>query len=200
MCAGPEMNLKPIVLSLLLFASQISFGRQQATGDTIVLPQKISRFISKGYSLIDTAMGDLNLDRYKDVILVLKTNGEDTAVDATEFKRPLLLLLGHADGTFTLAARNDNVISCRQCGGLFGDPYTGIEVKKGTFIVHHFGGSNERWSNDITFKYSQKDKTWLLYEIVDKGWSVFHLDKVETTIQTKKDFGVVTFDRFIHDE
>lgn len=153
-----------------------------------------------GYALIDTAMGDLNLDKYPDIILILKTIGEDTALVATEYKRPLLLLLGRADKTFTLAARNDNIVYCYQCGGMFGDPYAGVEIKKGLFTIHHFGGSNDRWSNDISFKYSPTNKTWYLNKIVDKGWSVFHLDKVETSMQTKKNFGVVSFEKYNADE
>ena len=169
-------------------------------GDTIILPQKISKFIPSGYALLDTAIGDLNLDKYRDIILVLKTIGEDTALDATEFKRSLLLLLGHADKTFTLAARNDNIVYCFQCGGIFGDPYDGIEIRKGIFTVRNFGGSNDRWSNDITFKYSPADKTWYLYKIVDKSWNVFHLDKIETSVQTKKSFGIVSFKKYNPDE
>lgn len=189
-----------IILLPLFLCCQISFGIQQSIGDTIILPQKISKFIPMGYALIDTAMGDLNFDKYRDIILVLKTLGEDTALDATEYKRPLLLLLGHADKTFTLSARNDNVVYCYQCGGVFGDPYNGVGIKNGLFTIHHFGGSNDRWSNDITFKYSPTDKIWYLHKIVDKGWSVFHLDKIATRIQTKKDFGVVRFDKYNPDE
>jgi hypothetical protein len=189
-----------IILLPFILGCQVSFAGRRLMGDTIILPQKIAKFIPSGYALIDTAMGDLNLDKYGDIILVLKTIGEDTALDATEFKRPLLLLLGRADKTFALVARNDNVAYCYQCGGVFGDPYDGVEIKKGIFTVHHFGGSNDRWSNDITFKYSPADKIWYLYKIVDKGWSVFHLDKVETSVQTKKDFGIVRFDKYNPDE
>jgi hypothetical protein len=191
---------RSIILLLTFFFCQFSFGRQQSIGDTIILPQKISNFIPTGYALIDTAMGDLNLDKYGDMILVLKTIGEDTAMDATEYKRPLLLLLGHADKTFTLAARSDNVVYCYQCGGVFGDPYSGVEIKKGLLTVHHFGGSNDRWSNDITFKYSPTDKTWYLYKIVDKGWNVFSMDKVETRVQTKRNFAIVSFEKYNPDE
>jgi hypothetical protein len=185
-----------ITLFLFLFSCQLSFAKQQPTGDTIILPQKISKFIPEGFTLIDTAMGDLNLDKYGDIILVLKTIGEDTALDATEYKRPLLLLLGNADHTFTLAARNDDVVYCYRCGGMFGDPYDGVRIRKGVFTVNHFGGSNERWSNAITFKYSPTDKTWYLYRIVDEGWSVFHLNKIESSAKTKKDFGVVSFKNY----
>jgi hypothetical protein len=196
----PMLKQSFIIIFLFFLCCQVSFAGQRPTDDTIILPQKIAKFIPSGYALIDTAMGDLNLDKYRDIIIVLKTVGEDTALDATEFKRPLLLLLGHADKTFTLAARNDNVVYCYQCGGMFGDPYDGVEIKKGIFTVHHFGGSNNRWSNDIIFKYLSTDMTWYLYKIVDKNWSVFHLDKVETNVQTKKIFGVVRFDKYNPEE
>ena len=181
---------------LFFFVCQVSYASQKPVTDTIILPQKILKFIPKGYALIDTAMGDLNLDKLQDIILVLKTIGEDTALDATEYKRPLLLLLGHADKTYALASRNDNVVYCHQCGGAFGEPYTGVEIKNGLFTVNHFGGTNDRWSNEIIFKYSKADKNWYLFKIVDKGWNVFHLDDVGTIIKTKKDFGIVSFKKY----
>lgn len=192
-----RMLKQPLIILLAsFFVCQVSFARQKSVRDTIILPEKILKFIPKGYALIDTAMGDLNLDNFQDIILVLKTIGEDTALDATEYKRPLLLLLGGADKTFTLAARNDNVVYCYQCGGAFGDPYDGVTIKKGLFAVYHFGGTNDRWSNEITFKYSKANGEWYLLKIVDKGWNVFNLDKVDSTVKTKKDFGIVPFEKY----
>jgi hypothetical protein len=184
------------VLLLLFCVYPVLYAGQRPVKDTVILPQKILKFIPKGYALLDTAMGDLNLDKLQDVILVLKTIGEDTASDATEYKRPLLLLLGRADRTYTLASRNDNVVYCHQCGGAFGEPYTGVEIKHGLFTVNHFGGTNNRWSNEITFKYSKAGKNWYLLKIVDKGWNVFHLDDVGTIVKTKKDFGIVSFKKY----
>lgn len=200
LCATSQPFMFRLTVILICFSFSISKVSFAGTArDTIIIPKNISKFIPSDYGLLDTATGDLNSDSYKDWILVLKTIGEDTAFDATEYKRPLLILIGQANNTFTLAARNDNVVYCYQCGGMFGDAYNGLEIKKGIFIVHHFGGSNERWSNDITFKYSKSDKSWYLLKIVDKGWSVFHLDKVETTIRTKTDFGSVKFDKYTDD-
>ncbi len=181
---------------VFFFVYQDSHARQRPITDTIILPQKILKFIPKGYALIDTAMGDLNLDKFPDIILVLKTIGEDTAFDATEYKRPLLLLLGRTDKTYTLTSRNDNVVYCNQCCGAFGDPFIGVEIKNGLFTVNHFGGTNDRWSNEITFKYSKTGKNWYLFKIVDKGWNVFHPDDVGTIIKTKKDFGIVSFKKY----
>jgi hypothetical protein len=185
-----------LILLLLFFVCQHSYARQRPTTDTIILSQKILKFIPKGYALIDTAMGDLNLDKLQDIILVLKTIGEDTALDATEYKRPLILLLSRADKTYSLASRNDNVVYCYQCGGAFGDPYNGVEIKKGLFTINHFGGTNDRWSNEITFKYSKADNNWYLLKVVDKGWNVFHLDNIDSIVKTKKDFGIVPFKKY----
>jgi len=186
---------KTLLIAILISFCTGKLNAQNIGDNEITLPNQLLKFIPKGYALLDTAMGDLNLDKFQDIILVLKTLGEDTVLDASEYKRPLLLLLGHADKKFTLAARNDNVVYCYQCGGVFGDPYAGTEIKNGTFTINHFGGSNDRWSNDISFKYSKSDNTWYLLKIVDKGWSVFHLDKVDTSIKTKKDFGIVSFEK-----
>jgi hypothetical protein len=187
------------VLLLFFWVCQISYSRQRAVKHTLILPQKILKFIPKGYALIDTSMGELNNDMLQDIILVLKRNGEDTAFDATEYKRPLLLLLGNADKTYTLASRNDDVVYCSKCGGAFGEPYSGVEIKNGLFTINHFGGTNDRWSNEITFKYSKANKNWYLYKIVNKGWNVFHLDDVGIIIKTKKDFGIISFKEYSSD-
>lgn len=190
--------IKQSVSIFLLFfcVCQVTHARQEPVKDTLILPQKILKFIPKGYALIDTALGDINLDKLPDIILVLKTIGEDTAFDATEYKRPLLLLLSSADRTYILASRNDNVIYCYRCGGAFCDPYNGVKIKKGFFTVNHFGGTNDRWSNEVIFKYSKKNNNWYLLKVVDKGWNVFRLDNIDSIVKTKKDFGVVSFKKY----
>jgi hypothetical protein len=120
---------------LFLFASGALFGQNKT----------IQNFIPAGYVLLDSASGDLNRDSYRDLVLVLKKNREEDSVDVP---RPLLLLLGSAAG-YSLAGRNDNVVLCYSCGGVFGDPYQGITIKNGYFSIEHYGGSNWRWTRVI---------------------------------------------------
>jgi hypothetical protein len=164
----------------------------------IALSPDISAFIPAGFSIMDTARGDLNLDGLNDLILVLKQNNEAELADSLEnpVNRPLILLLGKADNTFEQARRNDQVVYCLNCGGIWGDPYNGITIKNGYFSVEHYGGSNWRWTRIITFKYSAKDKEWYLHK---DGGDTYHTsdpDKVETKVQTTKDFGIVKFAAF----
>ncbi len=73
--------------------------------------------------------------------------------------RPLLILIGNSYGNLKkVAHNNNNTVLCHNCGGIFSDPFEGITIKNGYFSVEHYGGSNWRWTEIITYKYL-KDKT-----------------------------------------
>ena len=178
--------------------ADLTIKRQAYNEDIKNLPASLSGFIPEGYTALDTASGDLNLDQYPDMILVLKKNGEDTTSDVTEHpeKRPLLILTGQADNTYTLSARNDNTVYCIDCGGMLGDPFMDIVIKNGYFSIEHYGGSSWQWTRIITFKYSSADNHWYLYK---DGGTSFHSSEPEketTKVRTTKDFGKVPFEKF----
>ncbi|MBC9912745.1 hypothetical protein [Chitinophaga varians] len=156
-------------------------------------PTSLKAFIPKGYEILDTTTGDLNRDAWPDMVMVLRKKGEDSTSDVVEHpeKRPLLVLLGQPDHSYKLAARNDNVVYCVDCGGMMGDPFQGVTIKQGYFSVEHYGGSAWRWTRIITFKYAPEDKNWYLYK---DGGDSFHAsmpDSVTTKVRTVKDFGKV---------
>jgi len=155
-------------------------------------------FIPKGYSILDTATGDLNRDPYPDMIMVLKKGGEDTSSDVTEHpeKRPLLILITQPDGHLKLAAKSDNAVYCIDCGGMMGDPFTQIVIKNGYFSVEHYGGSSWRWSRTTTFHYSSADSCWYLHKDVSESFNASQPEKIDRKISTPKNFGKVPFDKF----
>ena len=159
--------------------------------------QTLASYIPKDYSILDSAQGDLNGDGYKDWVLILKSKYEEFNTDTT---RPLLLLLGTKRGVYTLFAKNDSVVLCKGCGGVFGDPYEGITVKKGYFEIHHYGGSNWRWTRNISFKYNSITKGFLLHR--DSGISYHTSDpnKSKTTIINKKDFDKLPFSKYSYEK
>lgn len=166
--------------------------------DIKVLPPALASFVPEGYTALDTTSGDLNLDAYPDMTLVLKKNGEETTSDVVEHpeRRPLLLLLGQPGGTYQLAARNDNAVYCIDCGGMMGDPFMDVAIKKGYFSVEHYGGSGWRWTRTITFKYSPADSTWYLHKDGGDSFHAAEPEKVQTTVRTTKDFGRVPFEKY----
>ncbi|MGZ3839088.1 MAG: hypothetical protein ACXVMS_13950 [Flavisolibacter sp.] len=162
------------------------------------IPPSLAQFVPEGYTAIDTTSGDLNLDAHSDMIIVLKKNGEDTTSNVVEHpeKRPLLILIGQANNIYRLAARNDNAVNCIDCGGMMGDPFMQVVIKKGYFSIEHYGGSGWRWSRTITFKYSPADNYWYLHKDVSGSFHVAEPEKVTTKVKTKKYFGKVPFNKF----
>lgn len=176
-------------------------GDTMPPGTTQGMPSSgagMAAFVLPNYSILDTASGDLDGDPYPDKLLLLKKKGEDTSSDVTEHpeKRPLLVLAGQQDGTYKLAARNDNAVLCVDCGGVMGDPYMRLVIKGGYFSVELAGGSSWRWTRTVTFRYASGEHNWFLYK---DGRGSFHAsepDKIETRLYTVKDFGKVSFEQF----
>lgn len=155
-------------------------------------------FIPKNYALLDSASGNLNLDEYKDYVLVLNKIDEEKTSDVIEHpeKRPLLILIGQKDGSFKRVKENNNSVYCVDCGGIMGDPFAGLSIQKGSFTISHYAGSAWRWTKDITYNYSEKEKDWFLEEIGSSSFHTSDPEKVEEKVLTKKDFGKVKFQNY----
>lgn len=166
------------------------------TAPTINSSKDLHSFVPNEFSILNKTRGDLNKDSLKDVILVLNYEDETKYCDVNDsvINRPLLILTQNEDGTYTKRARNDNTVYCYCCGGIMGDPFTGITIKDGYFSVEHYGGSNWRWERIVTYKYDPSTDDWLLHK---DGRTSFHssvdYSEKEVDIKTKEDFGIVKF-------
>lgn len=185
-----------LLISLLLCAVLSNAQNRNRFLDPIDnLPQEISKFVPEGYVAIDTVSGDLNRDAIPDLILVAASPDEEE-IDTADFYRPLIILTGNKDGTYTQAGRNDKVVYGIADGGMMGDPFMGVVIKEGCFTVQHYGGSAWRWENDITFLYSEAKKGWLLHKEEDASFHAPDAENREETIRTVKDFGVIPFEEY----
>lgn len=162
------------------------------------LPAAIRRALPAGYVVLDAAKGDLNRDALPDWVVVLHKADEKKTSDVIDHptKRPLLLFVGGAGGTFTLAGRTDNAVYCVDCGGMMGDPFMGLAVKKGYFTVEHYGGSAWRWTRYVTFRYDAATRSWLLHRDDHESFHALDQGHGTTTATTTKDFGRVPLQKF----
>ena len=184
-----------LALTQLATANPNSSAHQD---DEVKVPAALKKYIPAGFEALNVTKGDLNRDAYPDFILVLKKKGEEKTSDVIDHpeKRPLLIFLGQADQSFKLAAKSNNSVYCVDCGGMMGDPFTGISIKNGYFSVEHYGGSGHRWTRIVTFKYSPADKNWYLFK---DGGDRFHAtapEEVKTEVKTVKNFGKIPFQKF----
>lgn len=158
------LNFLPLLLALLA-APAPTAPATPAAGATP------ASFIPAGYQQLgkELATGDLNGDGRPDVVLALGAVAEDsTEVGGDELPPRLLLVLWRTASGYQLAARSEQALLCKTCGGAYGDPYAGLEIKKGILLVHHYGGSSWRWTIDSRFRY-QQGGFFLIGETVSDG-------------------------------
>jgi hypothetical protein len=174
---------------LLCAASAVSAARQ----NELQIPTEVQPFVEKGTKAIALEAADLNGDGRKDFVLVLER--ENPSKDENDFpvkQRPLLILVRGEDGRLAEAKRNERVVMCSQCGGVFGDPFEGVIAARNTFTVHFYGGSSWRWAYSYKFNYSRVDKTWQLVRAQELSYHSYDPDKMKTLVFTPpKDFGKI---------
>jgi hypothetical protein len=149
------------------------------------VPAEVAPFVESGTKAIALEKADLNGDGRGDFILVLEKENPDKDEDGFPVnQRPLLILLRGADGKLSSAKRNERIIMCSKCGGVFGDPFDGVLAGRNSFSVEHYGGSNWRWKYSYKFNYSRIDKTWQLVRVEALHYHTSDPDQVETKIYT----------------
>jgi len=205
----------PILLLLLTFSFNVSFSQQKTIvekHDTFnkkinISNEKLKSFIPKGYEAIAEKKGNLNLDKTEDCILVIRKTTEETTSNMDEGKpdkRIVLLLLGQKDGSYKLAYKNQNVADCIDCGGVFGDPFSGISIKNGYFSIEHKIAGGHHWEQIITFKFNKTKNNWYLYKdhFINYVLNTSNDPNAEALIadvdklKTVKDFGEISFQNF----
>jgi hypothetical protein len=175
-----------IILTFSLFGLT-SFGQYK----------NLEEFIPTDFTILDSSSGDINKDGINDLVLILKNKYENFNTDTT---RPLLLLQGNKFGKFKLITRNDSVVLCMGCGGVFGDPYQGISIKNGFFSIEHYGGSGWRWTRIITFKFDIKKQCFYLHRDAGQSWHTSDPNKTTENLFNKNDFGKISFDKYSYNK
>ena len=131
-----------LAICLGLFVAPMTIVAQETD---LKVPAEVTPFVASGTKAIALEKSDLNGDGREDFILVLEK--EKPARDADDFpvgQRPFLILLRGADGNLTVAKRNERIIMCSQCGGVFGDPFQSLTIERGAIVISHYGGSRDR--------------------------------------------------------
>ena len=166
--------MRTLILLLALFAAPAA-AQEFDCRATSSLPAAVQPFVERGSCAIALERGDLDRDGRSDYILVLErpsSNPDDGRL------RSLLVLT--ASGR--LSARADGVVLCSRCGGVWGDPLEGVDVRPGQFTVNHYAGSAWRWRLDFTFAYSRRDRAWQLVRINEVG---YHTSDPEGTMKRR---------------
>ncbi|MEN9347999.1 MAG: hypothetical protein RLZZ77_1510 [Bacteroidota bacterium] len=186
----------------ILCLSGLLFSSKQLVASTLPTTQ-IEAFIPQGYALLDSVSGDLNGDWRKDWVIVLKKSNEDSlAAIGIETTRPVIVLYSDVNSQLYQVHRADNLVYCLGCGGIWGDPYSGIELVPHGFKIYHYGGSNWRWTRNLTFFrsgnefYLEEDASTSFKLIGEKNDELIYDTDFTSTVRTAQDFGKVRMEDF----
>ena len=108
----------------------------------------------EGFKIIACSEGDLNGDGLPDKAVVLEEGAEDKESLNLEnpARRYIAVLLRLPEGGFKCAYSSAGLILDSQSGGVFGNPFSGLEIKNGELTISHYGGASFRWAYDMTFR------------------------------------------------
>lgn len=192
--------LIPIVL---LFCCSCSVSEANSPNDStaidstkppvIVFHPTFERFIVKGCVPVDSCFGYLNNDTITDAAVLLC----DTTVGLGDpAQRPLIVMLG-GKGIYTSSVRNDSVVLKEDEGGIFGDPFAGMEIENGELRISHYGGSAWRWSRVAVFAYDTLSKQLVLHSDVAESFNINEPNKPhETEKRNVGVYGKLSFDEY----
>lgn len=155
------------------------------------LPAPLAKFAA-GSEVLAVERGDLDGDGTIDAIVVTERE-----IAENEHPRTLSVFLLDDAGNWTRAAKSDKAVLAREDGGMLGDPFQGVSIEKRRFTISHYGGSSWRWSNDVTFAWSRRDRTWQLVEVDSRSFHASDPATEERKRETPpRDFGKIGIEEF----
>lgn len=175
------MYNKKIIVILLIFLVFFYNSNDVAAAnitdkpeDTIIKSsgKSLKDFIPKDWKLISKVQGDLNKDKLKDIAAVIEYSGEYNASDEEEMSgkpRILFIIFKTKDGTYKLSVQSATIIMREGMGGVFGDPFDGMEYSRGSIVISFYGGSSWRWGYTYRFRY--RNKGWYLIGETDETYN-----------------------------
>ena len=139
--------------------------------------------------VIATTQGDLDGDGIAEYVEVRNTNTQ--ASDGMGLKRELWVYKIQ-QGKKTLWQHSSTAIYPSQGGGMMGDPFGEISIKKGSLFVSHSGGSSWKWGHTDQYRYPPFPFSFLFshypaFRICDY-WETVDANLSTGNIHYRKDF------------
>ena len=72
--------------------------------------------------------GNLDKNRWVDLVVVLQNETLPKENEFTGVPRRLVILKGKFFNRYKLLSQSDSALLCRECGGLFGDPFDSVAI------------------------------------------------------------------------
>lgn len=184
--------LLPIVaFSGLGFSSALA--QQGQTENNAALPAEAEPFVEAGKKAAAFAKADLNGDGTLDYVIILD---EDVCREDDYYKtlkRTTVVVVRDHHGKLSRAARNEEVVFCRNCPDGYEDGFADIVARENGFTIWNTVGKDDRTVFKYSFVYSRPARTWRLERFEKSDYNI-STNRVRTKVfNTPRDFAPINF-------
>jgi len=155
-----------IVLIFLLFTFNL-FGQVRPT--------------PSNYSVVESVTGDLDKDGVDELVVVYNTNAEKE----NEGVERELIIYKLDNNKWSQWKKSRQALYGSRDGGMMGDPFGGIEIKKGILLISHCGGSSWKWGHTDKYRF-QDGEFYLIGYTSNAGKLCEYWKTVDFNISTGK--------------
>lgn len=146
----------------------------------------------ENYQFLDSTIGDLDNDGVEELVVGYNTKEINDSNLFEGVPRELIIYKnnGREWGEWI---KSGQALMGSQDGGMMGDPYDGMEIKKGILIINHWGGSSWKWN--VTDKYRfQEGQFYLIGYTSNYGRPCDYWEDTDFNLSTGKVIYSVTTD------
>ncbi len=137
--------------------------------------------VPKHYSIVDTAVGDLNNDGESELVVAYNTKP-----DPNEEGVPReLIIYKKINNKWTVWQRSMQALYGSRDGGMSGDPYEDMSIAKGILQIDQNGGSSWKWGNKDKYRYQDGEFVLIGY-ISLAGKACEYWEDVDFNLITRK--------------
>lgn len=159
------------------FAAAVASGNYDET-IKITSAVTLAAFTPAYWTVRDSAFGDLDGVDGDEAVLVYKT-----PMPAEMGFASCLAVYRKTGGQWTLWYQTLAPLLGDQNGGMMGDPYNGVEITRRCIVIHHFGGSRQKWH--YTHRYRFQNEYWyLIGATVNFGAPCDYMEQLDYNLST----------------
>lgn len=174
------------LLFILTILTNASYGQTFTYPSIKLNAQRISDFVPVGWTVLDSAIGDLNKDGFNDVAIILQYKDSISLVNGPgetvlTKARILLILFKNPDTNKFSLVEESNSFILNHDNSIMDDPYQGIAIDKGILKInfHLFYNMGSWYSTSSSYKFRYDGSEFIL---IGADLSIIH----RTTLDYKE--------------
>jgi hypothetical protein len=110
--------------------------------------------IPPNYSVIDSAIGDLDKDGIDELVVAYNTKSKDDEISKGVPRE--MIIYKKTNTRWTVWQKSMQALYGSRDGGMMGDPFGDISIEKGVLNIYQDGGSSWKWSHTDKYRYDGK--------------------------------------------